>query len=197
MLGTEERQWGKKDPVQCTVRPASAPLPQMRPAAVGRTCAGVGPERTRCRYVEVLALGDSEENGQTALRNRRSSDFERPPHPWRQVMLNISDGCPRRVTIRCMLAFGMTQRETVAVNRRKKSRPCPLSHFSAAVFTSLSEENLVPDKCSFNFGKRLVHREVIRCKRRGMLSDGVILLHDKTYSARKTQELLRKLKREV
>ncbi|GBM58133.1 hypothetical protein AVEN_125019-1 [Araneus ventricosus] len=27
------------------------------------------------------------------------------------------------------------------------SRPCPLSQFSAAVFTSLFEENLFPDKC--------------------------------------------------
>ncbi|GBM04664.1 hypothetical protein AVEN_75615-2-1, partial [Araneus ventricosus] len=31
---------------------------------------------------------------------------------------------------------------------RSKSRPLPLSQFSAAVFTSLFEENLVPDKCS-------------------------------------------------
>ncbi|GBO20559.1 hypothetical protein AVEN_250930-1, partial [Araneus ventricosus] len=29
----------------------------------------------------------------------------------------------------------------------QKSRPCPLSQFSAAVFTSLSYDNLVPDKC--------------------------------------------------
>ncbi|GBN11154.1 Dual oxidase [Araneus ventricosus] len=62
------------------------------------------------------------------------------------------------------------------------------------------EENLVPDKCSFYFGKRklsLGRREVIRSKRPGMLSDGVILLHDNTHTARKTQECLRKFKWEV
>ncbi|GBM12319.1 hypothetical protein AVEN_116765-1 [Araneus ventricosus] len=43
--------------------------------------------------------------------------------------------------------------------------------------------NLLLDKCSFNFGKKkysLAHREVIRRKRPGILSDGVILLHDNT-----------------
>ncbi|GBL90435.1 hypothetical protein AVEN_178862-1 [Araneus ventricosus] len=71
---------------------------------------------------------------------------------------------------------------------------CPLSQFSGAVFTPLSEVNLVPDKCSFNFGKRKEssgHREVIRRKRTGMLSDDVILLHVNTHTACKTQELLR------
>ncbi|GBN02251.1 hypothetical protein AVEN_116434-1 [Araneus ventricosus] len=34
----------------------------------------------------------------------------------------------------------------------QKSRPVPLSQFSATVFTSLSEDNLAPDECSFNFG---------------------------------------------
>ncbi|GBN00211.1 hypothetical protein AVEN_213896-1 [Araneus ventricosus] len=77
----------------------------------------------------------------------------------------------------------------------KKSCPCPLSQFSAAAFTSLSEGN-----CSFNFGKgkrSLGHRETIQHKRPGMLSDGVILLHGNTITSRKTQELLRKFKWEV
>ncbi|GBO19711.1 hypothetical protein AVEN_236275-1, partial [Araneus ventricosus] len=43
----------------------------------------------------------------------------------------------------------------------------------------------------------LDHREAIRRKRPGMLSDGVILLNDNTHSAHKTQELLRKFKWEV
>ncbi|GBO08358.1 hypothetical protein AVEN_65774-1, partial [Araneus ventricosus] len=74
---------------------------------------------------------------------------------------------------------------------------CPLSQFSTAVFTSVSEENLVPDKCSFYFGERkqsLGRREAIRSKRPGMSSDDVILLHDSTHTARKTQECLRKFK---
>ncbi|GBN11843.1 hypothetical protein AVEN_181401-1, partial [Araneus ventricosus] len=51
------------------------------------------------------------------------------------------------------------------------------------------EENLVPDKCSFNFGKKKKapgRREAIRRKRLGMLSDVVILLHDNTHTARKS-----------
>ncbi|GBM96036.1 hypothetical protein AVEN_240227-1 [Araneus ventricosus] len=62
---------------------------------------------------------------------------------------------------------------------------CPLSQFSTAVFTSLSEENLDPYKCSFNLVKgkwSLGHREVIRRKRLGMFSDCVILLHDNTHT---------------
>ncbi|GBL82678.1 hypothetical protein AVEN_263744-1 [Araneus ventricosus] len=43
----------------------------------------------------------------------------------------------------------------------------------------------------------LSHREVIRRKRLSMLNDGVILLHDNTHTAPKTQELLRKFKWEV
>ncbi|GBM21936.1 hypothetical protein AVEN_187937-1 [Araneus ventricosus] len=39
------------------------------------------------------------------------------------------------------------------------------------------------------------HREVIRRKRSGMLNDGVILLRYDTHTARKTQELFRKLKK--
>ncbi|GBN52052.1 hypothetical protein AVEN_68170-1 [Araneus ventricosus] len=39
--------------------------------------------------------------------------------------------------------------------------------------------------------------KAIRRKRPDMLSDGVILLHDNTHTARKTQELLRKFKWEV
>ncbi|GBM02444.1 hypothetical protein AVEN_183269-1, partial [Araneus ventricosus] len=77
---------------------------------------------------------------------------------------------------------------------------CPLRQFSATVFTSLSEENLDSDKCSFNFGKRkssLCHREVIRSKSPAMLSDGVILLHDNIHTVLKTQELLQKFKWEV
>ncbi|GBO41858.1 hypothetical protein AVEN_194975-1 [Araneus ventricosus] len=41
------------------------------------------------------------------------------------------------------------------------------------------------------------HREAIRRKRPGMLSDGVILLHDNAHAARKTQELPRMFKWEV
>ncbi|GBN25991.1 hypothetical protein AVEN_253102-1, partial [Araneus ventricosus] len=66
--------------------------------------------------------------------------------------------------------------------------------------TKQSGENLVPDKCSFNFGKMkqsLGDHEAIRRKRPGMLSDGVILLHDNTHISRKTQELLQKFKWEV
>ncbi|GBN97732.1 hypothetical protein AVEN_248272-1 [Araneus ventricosus] len=80
---------------------------------------------------------------------------------------------------------------------------CPKEflQFSATLFTSLSEENLVPDKCSFSFEKRkesLGHRDVIRRKRPGMFSDGIILLHDdNTHTARKTEELLLKFKWEV
>ncbi|GBN15916.1 hypothetical protein AVEN_56355-1 [Araneus ventricosus] len=61
-------------------------------------------------------------------------------------------------------------------------------------FPPLSEEKLVPYKCSFNFEKRkqsLGHYEAIQRKRTGMLSDGVILLHDSIHTARKIQELLR------
>ncbi|GBN05023.1 hypothetical protein AVEN_196673-1 [Araneus ventricosus] len=64
-------------------------------------------------------------------------------------------------------------------------------------FSHHSVENLVPDKCSLNFVKwkySLCHREVIQRKCPGMLSDEVILLHDYTHIARKTQELLRKFK---
>ncbi|GBN28184.1 hypothetical protein AVEN_207285-1 [Araneus ventricosus] len=49
-------------------------------------------------------------------------------------------------------------------------------------------ENIVPDKCSFNFRKRkssLGQREAIRHKHFGMLSDGAILLHGNTHTARK------------
>ncbi|GBL93239.1 hypothetical protein AVEN_42679-2 [Araneus ventricosus] len=62
------------------------------------------------------------------------------------------------------------------------------------------EENLVPDKYSFNFGKKkkaLGNCEAIRHKRPIMLSDGVILLHDNTHTVRKTQELLQKFKWKV
>ncbi|GBN00207.1 hypothetical protein AVEN_213893-1 [Araneus ventricosus] len=75
-----------------------------------------------------------------------------------------------------------------------------VSQSSTTVFTSPSEENLVPDKRSFSFGKgkwSLGHRETIRQKRPGMLSDVVILLHGNTHTARKTQEWLRKFKWEV
>ncbi|GBN65623.1 hypothetical protein AVEN_55734-1 [Araneus ventricosus] len=86
----------------------------------------------------------------------------------------------------------LSERRTNSFNPAwEKSRPCPLSKFSEAIFTSLSEENLVPDKCSFNLGKRklsLGHREAIRDKYPGMLSDGLILLHDNTHT------LLTKLK---
>ncbi|GBM68629.1 hypothetical protein AVEN_168823-1 [Araneus ventricosus] len=47
--------------------------------------------------------------------------------------------------------------------------------------------------CSLSLG----HREAIRRKRPGILSDGVTLLHDNTHTARKTQELLQKFKWEV
>ncbi|GBN79619.1 hypothetical protein AVEN_160626-1 [Araneus ventricosus] len=44
--------------------------------------------------------------------------------------------------------FRLSERRTKLFNPAwQKSRPCPLSQFSAAVFTSLPEENLVPDKC--------------------------------------------------
>ncbi|GBL88693.1 hypothetical protein AVEN_41395-1 [Araneus ventricosus] len=82
----------------------------------------------------------------------------------------------------------------------EKSCPCLLSHFSASVFTSFSEENLVPDKYSFNFEKRKQSRgrhEAIRLKRRSILSDGVIVSHDNTRIARKTQEFLQKFKCDV
>ncbi|GBN98478.1 hypothetical protein AVEN_148151-1, partial [Araneus ventricosus] len=46
-------------------------------------------------------------------------------------------------------------------------------------------------------GKSPGHHEAIRRKRPGMLSDGVILLHDDTHTARETQELLQKFKWEV
>ncbi|GBN15546.1 hypothetical protein AVEN_205222-1, partial [Araneus ventricosus] len=41
------------------------------------------------------------------------------------------------------------------------------------------------------------HREAIRRKRPGMLSDSVIFLHINAHTARKTQELLQKFKWEV
>ncbi|GBN48316.1 hypothetical protein AVEN_249193-1 [Araneus ventricosus] len=91
-------------------------------------------------------------------------------------------------------------RSTAAAEFQNEITSCPLSQFSTTVFTSLSEENHVPDKCSSYFGKRnrsLSHREAIRRKRPGMLCDGVILLHDNTHTARKTQELPRKFKWEV
>ncbi|GBN54224.1 hypothetical protein AVEN_87129-1 [Araneus ventricosus] len=53
------------------------------------------------------------------------------------------------------------------------------------------EENYVPYKCSFNFGKK---KKKALGQHSGMLSDGVILLHDNTHTARKTQELLQKFK---
>ncbi|GBO28669.1 hypothetical protein AVEN_267907-1, partial [Araneus ventricosus] len=72
---------------------------------------------------------------------------------------------------------------------------------SAAVLTSLSEENIVPDKCFFNFEEKgnshWANHEAIRRKRPGMLSDGVIRLHSNTHTARKTQELLQKFKWEI
>ncbi|GBM69307.1 hypothetical protein AVEN_112651-1, partial [Araneus ventricosus] len=55
-------------------------------------------------------------------------------------------------------------------------------------------------KCSFHFGKRklsLGYPKAIQRKRPGMLSDGIILLHDNTHTARKIQQLLRKFKWEV
>ncbi|GBM16657.1 hypothetical protein AVEN_88984-1 [Araneus ventricosus] len=78
----------------------------------------------------------------------------------------------------------------------QKSRPCPLSRFSTPLFTSLSEENFVPYKCSINFGKRkqsLGHREAIRRKRPAMLRDGVILLHDNTHTGRKNARIAAKV----
>ncbi|GBM66337.1 hypothetical protein AVEN_240487-1 [Araneus ventricosus] len=47
----------------------------------------------------------------------------------------------------------------------QKSRPCPLNQFSAAVFASLSEENLVPDKEPLVFSSRRVNLKTL------MLSD--------------------------
>ncbi|GBM83344.1 hypothetical protein AVEN_50260-1 [Araneus ventricosus] len=73
-----------------------------------------------------------------------------------------------------------------------KLKNCLLSQLSAGVFTSVFKENLVPDKCSFNFVKRkqaLGHRESIRRKRSDMLCDSVILLYDNTHTTLKTQEL--------
>ncbi|GBL79721.1 hypothetical protein AVEN_18245-1 [Araneus ventricosus] len=66
--------------------------------------------------------------------------------------------------------------------------------------TKLKLENLVPDKSYLKFGNRkqsLVHREAIRSKRPVKLSYGVILLHDNTHTARKTQKFVQKFKLEV
>ncbi|GBM79964.1 hypothetical protein AVEN_122554-1 [Araneus ventricosus] len=76
------------------------------------------------------------------------------------------------------------------------SVPCPLSQFQNKSSLPIKEfeENLIPDKCSFDFGKNkkaLSHRAAIRRKRPSMLSDGVIRLHDNTHTARKTHELLK------
>ncbi|GBM62001.1 hypothetical protein AVEN_199306-1 [Araneus ventricosus] len=92
-------------------------------------------------------------------------------------------------------------RVSSAVRARKlKSHPCLLSQFTAAVFIYLSEENLVPVKCPSISEKENSHwsnGEVIRRKRLGLLSDDVILLHDNTHTARKTQKLMQKFKWEI
>ncbi|GBL63726.1 hypothetical protein AVEN_48745-1 [Araneus ventricosus] len=74
------------------------------------------------------------------------------------------------------------------------------NEFSASVFASFSEENLVPDKHSSNFGKSeqsLGHHEAIPHKCRSILNDGVIVSHDNSHTAHKTQEFLQKFKCDV
>ncbi|GBM90054.1 hypothetical protein AVEN_28384-1 [Araneus ventricosus] len=92
----------------------------------------------------------------------------------------------KRRTKTCLTRFG---RNHVPAHCLVEITSLPIEQFSVAVFTSLFQENLVPDKCSVYFRKRpLGHREAIRRKRPVMLSDGVILLH---YN---TPRLLAKLK---
>ncbi|GBO07493.1 hypothetical protein AVEN_214242-1 [Araneus ventricosus] len=55
----------------------------------------------------------------------------------------------------------------------------------------------MPPKYEDGSKKVTGHREAIRYKRPGLLSDGVIFLHGNIHIARKTQELLQKLEWEV
>ncbi|GBO16839.1 hypothetical protein AVEN_13405-1 [Araneus ventricosus] len=117
-------------------------------------------------------------------------------HRWQRTCFTV---CEVKLTNEWMLPACPrgSYCEDVSKKVYEEITSCALSQLSTTVFTSLPEENLVPD---FNFGKRklsLGHLEVTRRKRPGMLSDGVILLHDNTHTARKTEELLRKFKWEV
>ncbi|GBM91167.1 hypothetical protein AVEN_130008-1 [Araneus ventricosus] len=87
--------------------------------------------------------------------------------------------------------FGENGPQTLGTAYIPKPHPCPLSQFQISVPCSLSSlkrtlfQISVP---SISKKKKKVpgRREAIRRKRLGMLSDGVILLHDNTHTARKS-----------